>query len=78
MKTTLELPDALFIAAKKRAAEERRSFRDLMTSALRAELRRPRARTPARVKWVTVSGGLPQGVDVADREAMHEALRRRS
>lgn len=80
MKTTFELPDELFVAAKKRAAEERRSLRDLVTSGIRAELRlrRPaRAQTPPRIKWVTVAGGLPEGVDVADREAMHEALRRR-
>jgi hypothetical protein len=78
MKTTLELPDELFIAAKKRAAEQRRSLRDLVTSGLRAELRRPaQERTPARIKWVTVAGGLPEGVDVSDRDAMHDALRRR-
>ena len=78
MKTTFELPDELFVAAKKRAAEQRRSLRDLVTSGIRAELRRPAgAATPARIKWVTVSGGLPKGVDVADRDAMHEALQRR-
>jgi hypothetical protein len=79
MKTTLELPDELFVAAKKRAAEERRSLRDLVTSGLRAELRRPRARarTATRIKWVTVTGGLPEGVDVANRQAMQDALRRR-
>jgi hypothetical protein len=78
MKTTFELPDELSVAAKKRAAEQRRSFRDLVTSGIRAELRRPaRVITPGRIKWVTVSGGLPTGVDVADRDAMHEALRRR-
>ena len=78
MKTTFDLPDELFIAAKKRAAEERRSLRDLVTSGIRAELRRPGGiPTPARIKWVTVSGGLPEGIDVADRDAMHEALRRR-
>jgi hypothetical protein len=83
MKTTMELPDALFIAAKKRAAEQRRSLRDLVTSGLRAELRRPasgrtRAGGPARIRWVTVVGGLPEGLDLSDREAMHDALRRRS
>jgi hypothetical protein len=79
MKTTLELPHDLFIAAKKRAAEERRSLRDLVTSGLRAELRRSaRAHTQARIKWVTVAGGLPEGLDVADQEAMHGALRRRT
>ena len=79
MKTTLELPDDLFIAAKKRAAEERRSFRDLVTSGLRTELgRRPRVVAPARIKWVTVAGELPDGIDVADRDAMHQTLRRRT
>jgi hypothetical protein len=78
MKTTLELPDELFVAAKKRAAEERRSLRDLVTRGLRSELRRSaRVQTPASIHWVTVSGGLPEGVDVADRDAMHDALRRR-
>ena len=79
MKTTLELPDALFIAAKKRAAEERRSLRDLVTSGLREELRRPaRRRNAPAIAWVTVKGGLPPGVDIANRDAMHDALRRRS
>ena len=78
MKTTLELPDDLFIAAKKRAADERRSLRDLVTSGLRAELRRRRRIVPpARIKWVTVAGELPGGIDVSDRDAMHDALRRR-
>jgi hypothetical protein len=78
MKTTLELPDALFVAAKKRAAEERRTLRDLVTSGLRTELRRPaRARPRVPIKWITVAGGLPAGVDVSDRDAMHDALRRR-
>ena len=78
MKTTLEIPDELFIAAKKRAAEERRSLRDLVTSGLRSELRRPtRPQTPARIKWVTVTGELPGGIDVSDRDTMHDALRRR-
>jgi hypothetical protein len=78
MKTTFELPDELFVAAKKRAAEQRRALRDLVTSGIRAELRRPAGGAPpARIKWVTVSGGLPKGVDVADRDAMHEALQRR-
>jgi len=39
MKNSIDLPDELFIAAKKRA------------------------------------GGLPPGVDVSDRAAMHESLR---
>ncbi len=78
MKTTIDLPDELFVAAKKRAADERRPLRDLVASGLRAELRSPaRSRRKGKaIGWVTVKGGLPPGVDVADREAMHEGLRR--
>ena len=78
MKTTLDLPDELFVAAKKRAADERRPLRDLVAAGLRAQLQSPtRAKRPARViEWVTVKGGLPAGMDVADREAMHDQLKR--
>ncbi len=78
MKTTIDLPDELFVAAKKRAAEERRPMRDLVARGLRAQLQRPARsrRTPKAIRWVTVKGGLPAGVDIADREAMHERLGR--
>ena len=80
MKTTVELPDALFVAAKKRAAEERTTLRTILARALRHELigrRRPSGRPKLRpIRWVTVSGGLPDGLDVSDRAAMHEWLRR--
>lgn len=79
MKTTVDLPDDLFIAAKKRAAELREPLRALIERGLRAELGRGAGRRttkPRTVRWVTVAGGLPAGVDVADRAAMHEWLRR--
>jgi hypothetical protein len=79
MKTTFDLPDELFVAAKKRAAEERRPLRDVIASGLRQHLRgpsRPASRRPA-IKWVTVKGGLPEGMDVADRDRMHDLLRTR-
>lgn len=78
MKTTVELPDELLIAAKKRAAETRTSLKVILTRGLRRELARP-APAPVRrrrVRWVTVEGGLPLGLDVSDREAMHRFLRR--
>ena len=78
MKTTLDLPDELFVAAKKRAADERRPLRDLVASGLRAQLQgRARGRrAAAAIAWVTVKGGLPPDMDVADRDAMHDRLRR--
>jgi hypothetical protein len=74
MKTTVDLPDDLLIAAKKRAAELRRPLRALIEDGLRAQLRRPPRQPPRRrrrIRWVTVDGGLPPGVDVADRAALH-------
>jgi hypothetical protein len=80
MKTTLDLPDELFVAAKKRAAEERRPLRDVIAAGLRMQLQGSRRRTGTSrpIAWVTVKGGLPAGVDVANRDAMHDALRTRS
>ncbi len=80
MKTTVELSDALFIAAKKRAAEERTSLRTVMERALRHELAgkrtlaaRPRTK---RIRWVTVPGGQIEGLDLSDRAAMHDWIAR--
>lgn len=77
-KTTIELPDELFVAAKRFAAGRRTTLRAMIERGLRAEMRGPRAgvRRPA-IKWVTVDGGLPRAVDVADRAAMVEALLRK-
>lgn len=77
MKTTIELPDELLIEAKKRAAEQRTTLRRLFARGLRRELdaadpaRRPEERT---IRWVVVDGGLPPGLDLADREHMHDWL----
>lgn len=78
MKATVELPDALVIAAKKRAAELRMPLRALVERGLRAELERTGRLdkgAKARFRWVTVEGGLPPGVDLSDRAAMHEWVR---
>jgi hypothetical protein len=78
IKTTIELPEALFVAAKRHAAARRTTLRSPVERGLRAELRGTgRRREPARIKWVTVDGGLPKRVDLSDRSAMIEAIRRR-
>ena len=76
MKTTVDLPDALLIEAKKRAAELRRPLRELIAEGLRAVLRGETGR-PARrpIRWITVEGALSADLDLGDREAMHEFLR---
>ncbi len=79
MKTTIELPDDLFVAAKKRAADERRPLRAIVEEALRAKLaQRQPARTRTRpIRWMTAPGGLPAGMNVSSRVAMHDWLRAR-
>jgi hypothetical protein len=74
MKTTVELPDDLMIAVKKAAAERRTTIRDLVERGLRRELAGPYddGRRGRRIRWVTVDGGLPPGVDVSDRTTLHD------
>ena len=72
MKTTIELPEDLFVAAKKEAAERRVTLKVLVESGLRRELAAGRAggETRAkrrRVRWVTVAGGVPPGVTCQPR-----------
>ncbi|MEX0878721.1 MAG: hypothetical protein WEF99_07655 [Thermoanaerobaculia bacterium] len=77
MKTTIDLPDELLVAAKKKAAESRTTLREIFERGLRRELLEPRRRgkTP-QIRWVTAAGGLPPGLDVSDRAAMREWLAR--
>lgn len=79
MRTTIDLPDDLLIAAKKKAAESRSTLREIFERGLRRELSEAggsgRRRVPA-IRWVTAPGGLPPGVDVSDRAAMQDWIRR--
>jgi len=79
MRTTIDLPDELMIAAKKRAAESRSTLREIFERGLRRELAGKsvarRGRVPV-IRWVTARGGLPPGLDVSDRAAMHDWIRR--
>lgn len=80
MKTTIDLPDELLIAAKKRAAELRTTLKELFERGLRRELSdrtEPRPAPAPRIRWVTAPGGLPEGLDVADREQLHGRIHRR-
>jgi hypothetical protein len=81
MKTTIELPDALLIAAKKRAAELRQPLRQLIEDGLRRQLAISQEEKKARRKkfrWVTAKGGLPPGLDLSDRAQMHDWIDKQS
>ena len=78
MKTTVDLPDDLVIAAKKKAAEERLTLKVLIERGLRGQLAaRTRPSHHAPIRWVTVDGRLPADLPLEDREAMRAWLARR-
>ena len=59
MKTTLEIPDALFRRAKVRAAERGQSLRQLVTEALQDKLAgKPSPSAPAGPPWMEGFGKL--------------------
>jgi len=79
IRTTIELPEKLFIAAKKRAADLRRPLRELVEAGLRDQLAsgsKSASKVKKPIHWVTVDGGLPPGLNIADRASMYGKLRR--
>ena len=77
MRTTVDLPDELLIAAKKLAAGSRKTLREVFERGLRRELAQPAEgrRSGRRIRWVTAKGGLPPGLDIRDRARMHGWIR---
>ena len=76
MKTTVDLPDRLVIAAKQKAAAQRRPLRELVEEGLRWVVETPAApkRPARRGRWVVAAGGAP--AEAANREAMYEWMER--
>jgi len=76
MKTTIDIPDALMIRAKKRAVELRRPVRELVIEGLRARLEKPartsRHQATTSIRWVIHEGGTPPAINLADRTEMHQ------
>jgi hypothetical protein len=55
MRTTIDIPDALFRRAKATAAMEGKSLRQIVVAALESQLRSPPPAVPA---WKALAGGL--------------------
>ena len=74
-RTTFRLPDELLAAAQRRARETGRTLTDLLTDALRNELRiavtAPRVCEPLPVHG---GQGLRPGVDLADTSALEDRM----
>ena len=80
MKTTVDIPDALLIRAKKRAVELRRPLRELVIEGLKARLgvktaplSSPKQRS---IRWVVVQGGVPPNIDLSDRTSMQKLFQK--
>ena len=73
MKTTIDIPDALLIRAKKRAVELRKPLRELVIEGLCEQLS-PVPTSPSTknktIRWVTTNGGVPPNLNVANREEL--------
>jgi hypothetical protein len=73
MKTTLEIPDALFRQAKATAALRGESLKDFVTTALREHVEAQAAEAPRERGWRSVFGGArPEEVQEVDRIVAEE------
>jgi hypothetical protein len=60
MKTTVEIPDALFRKAKAAAAEEGKSLKDFFTEAVSNRLNQKNSGDSGTMPWEAAFGGLKQ------------------
>jgi hypothetical protein len=74
MRTTIELNDELLRAAKRRAAQEQRTLRDVVEAALRTYLGRSTRRGGYRLQWRPEHGRLQPGVRLEDRDALWDVM----
>jgi hypothetical protein len=65
MRTTIELPDDLMIAAKKLAVELRVPLRGLIEEVLREQLktRKRSKRNTVNIRWITVEGEISEDLE---------------
>lgn len=73
MRTTLDINDALLIAAKQRAARQNQTLTALVEEALRKLLNPSRAQ-PAREVPIFRGGHVQPGVDLSSNASMLEAM----
>jgi hypothetical protein len=72
MKTTLVIDDRVMTRLKEEAARQGTTISELVEAALRAFLRKPRRKADL-PPLPSFHGGVPR-VDIADREALDEAM----
>lgn len=79
MRTTLNIDDELIRLVKRHALESGQTITKVIEDALRHALSGDRPDSePFCLRWVTVSGRVKPGVDLADRDALMELMEGRS
>ena len=72
MKTTLNIDDAVMVELKREAARQSRTISEMVETAIRMSLRkRPKA---GGLKPLPTFDGGAELVDIADRDALYEAM----
>ena len=75
MRTTVDLDDDLLAAARRRAAERGMTLTAVIEEALAAVLAtRPAKDARFRLRWKPHRGRLRPGIDLADRDALFDAM----
>lgn len=77
MRTTIEITDELFRKAKKKAASEGVALREVIETALRFYLSKPRKGGDYKLKWRTERGRILPGVHLDDRDALFDLMNER-
>jgi Arc/MetJ family transcription regulator len=74
MRTTIEISDELFRRAKKRAADEGITLREIVDGALRTYLSRRTKRAGYKLQWRAERGRMLPGVNLDDRDALFDLM----
>lgn len=75
VRTTIDLNDELLRQAKRRAADEGVTLREVLERALRSHLaQRPGGKKKYRLRWRTERGALQPGVRLDDRDQLLELM----
>jgi hypothetical protein len=74
MRTTIELNDELLRLAKRRAADEGTTLREIIERALRKHLEPGGSRRKYKLRWRTERGRLQPGVRLDDRDLLFDVM----
>ena len=74
MRTTVDLNDELLRRAKRKAADEGITLREVIERALRTQLEARGAKKQYALKWRPTKGDLMPGVDLDDRDSLFDRM----